>query len=353
MAAPASDPPPVPGRATPEGTARYAARHAVERGQAFYRPLAGGLTAGSLGIGTSRGDPDDATDAAYAATLLEAFMRGINLADAAINYRCQRSERVLGGVLRRLGEVGVGRDEVVVCTKGGFVPGDGAPAAEQAEWIAYLRRNWLEPGIFTGRDVVPQPAMHVLTPAFVADQLARSRANLGVATIDVYYLHNPELQRPALGPDGFRARIGELFALLEARCAAGEIGVYGCATWSGFRVPPDDPGHLSLAELAAVAREAGGEGHHFRVAQVPLSPDRREAAELPLQRLDDGRETTLLAAAAELGISVITSGTLSQGALAAQAAESIAWVRALPGVACALVGMKTPANLHANLAASG
>src|SRR4051794_27572848 len=100
MAAPPSDL--LAGHATPEGTARYAARHAAGTGAGFYRPLAG-VRVGSLGIGTSRGEPDDAADAAYAATLRSALARGINLVDTAVNYRCQRSERTLGRVLRALG----------------------------------------------------------------------------------------------------------------------------------------------------------------------------------------------------------------------------------------------------------
>ena len=54
---------------------------------------------------------------------------GANVIDTAANYRFQRSERSVGEALRRLSAAGFARDELVVCTKGGYLPFDGEPCA--------------------------------------------------------------------------------------------------------------------------------------------------------------------------------------------------------------------------------
>jgi len=45
-------------------------------------------------------------------------------------------------------------------------------------------------GIFTEQDVVAKELASI-HPYFLEDQLNRSLKNLGLATIDIYYLHNP------------------------------------------------------------------------------------------------------------------------------------------------------------------
>src|SRR5690606_40814653 len=73
-------------------------------------------------------------------------------------------------------------------------------------------------------------------------------------------------------------RSSDLFELLESLCDEGWIGVYGTATWDGYRVPPDAREHLSLRTLAALAREVGGESHRLRVVQAPYNVVMPEAA---------------------------------------------------------------------------
>jgi aryl-alcohol dehydrogenase-like predicted oxidoreductase len=355
----------VAGRATADGTARYAARHAHRFAVDFYRPLAAGLAVGSLGMGSYLGECDDADDARYAAAARAALGGGANLLDTAINYRCQRSERAVGAALAGAVAAGeVRRDEVVLCSKGGYLPLDGAPPASRAEYLAYVEREYHAPGVMAAADVVS--AGHCIAPSFLADQFARSRANLGVEAIDVYYLHNPEQQLEALTHERFRDAVRRAFAVLESRAAAGELVTYGCATWGGFRVPPGAPGHLSLAELVQLAREAAGGGaHHFGVVQLPVNLGMTEAVRARTQRLPGSREVTLLEAAAELGVAVVASASLMQAqlatglppqlrhafpALATDAQRALAFARALP-VAAALVGMRSPEHVEENLAA--
>ena len=330
----------------------------------FYRSIAGGPTVSSIGIGTYLGECDDTEDDRYAAAVNHAFEHGINLVDSAINYRCQRSERAVGRALREAVEAGiVARDEVVICTKGGYVPLDRHAPEGRAEYEEYLTREYFARGVMSPPDVVA--GGHCLTPAFLANQIVRSRQNLGVEAIDVYYLHNPEQQLDVLDRETFNGRVRAAFSLLEERVERREIGVYGCATWNGLRAAPGTRSHLSLAELVELAREAGGAGHHFRVVQLPISLLMTEAVRSPTQRLADGRVVPLLHAAAELGVSVVASASLLQAQLTSglppqmqeafpglttDAQRALAFVRGLP-VAAALVGMRSPGHIDENLGA--
>jgi aryl-alcohol dehydrogenase-like predicted oxidoreductase len=360
-----STPSRVVGRATAEGTRRFAERHAAHLAADFHRLLAGGLHASSIGIGTYLGECDTQDDARYVQVIAAAARAGINVVDTAINYRCQRSERAAGLALRELlVEETAERDELVLCSKGGYIPLDGEPPASREEYRAYVEEHYLAQGIMRAEDVVA--GGHCIAPGFLADQLERSRANLGIETIDVYYVHNPEQQLAIGKEDDFLDRMRDAFALLEERAAEGAIGAYGVATWQGFRVGPGAKGHLSLPALAALAREVGGDDHHFRFVQLPANLAMMEAARDPTQRLPGGRAVTLLQAAVELGISVVASASLMQAqltrglpaaarelfpTLTTDAQRALAFVRALPGVSCALVGMRSLEHLEENLAA--
>lgn len=47
---------------------------------------------------------------------------GVNIIDTAINYRYQKSERVVGAALRHLLKQGYSRDEFFICSKNGYIP---------------------------------------------------------------------------------------------------------------------------------------------------------------------------------------------------------------------------------------
>jgi aryl-alcohol dehydrogenase-like predicted oxidoreductase len=357
----------VPGLATAEGTARLAARFTDRYVDDFYRALGrDGVRVSSVGLGSYLGECDDADDEGYVGTAGASLERGINLLDTAINYRCQRSERALGGALRGAIDNGtVTRDEVVVCTKGGYIPLDGTPPATREDYQAYLAREYFERGIMEPGDVVG--GGHCLAPSYLVAQLERSRENLGLDAIDVYYIHNPEQQLDAVSLEELFSRLARAFELLEERCYRGEIGVYGCATWNGFRSSPDARGHLELADLVELAHEVAGDAHHFKVIQLPVNLAFTEAVRAPTQSVK-GRSMTLLEATMELGVSVIASATLLQGKLAANLPEqlhdaipghttdaqrAIAFVRSLPIISAGLVGMKQIEHLEENLEAVG
>jgi aryl-alcohol dehydrogenase-like predicted oxidoreductase len=354
-------PPLVPGCASSEGTNRFRKRFEADQIDHFYRSLADGPMVSSLGIGTYLGECDDAEDARYITTTTVALGMGVNLLDTAINYRCQRSERAIGEAVRILISQGnIRRDEVMVCTKGGYIPLDRTPPATKEGYRGFLDSEYYGRGTMLPEDVIS--GGHCLKPRYLGDQIERSRRNLGLASIDVYYLHNPEQQLDVLDRATFLNVMSEAFACMEGHVKRGVIGCYGCATWNGFRVPPGARNHLSLEELVGLAREVGGRDHSFKVVQLPINLAMTEAVRLQSQSLGSER-VSLLDAAHRLGVAVIGSATLMHSQLtrslpeqvqssfpgfSTDARRAIAFAQSLP-ITAALTGMKSVSHLEQNL----
>jgi aryl-alcohol dehydrogenase-like predicted oxidoreductase len=347
----------ISGRATNEGTQRYAARFAGRAAAGHFREVAGGLFASSVGIGTYLGEPDPPTDRAYTESVIAAIEGGFNLVDSAINYRFQRSERSIGAALERLMSRGFSREEVILCTKAGFLTPDGEMPADSNEYFAqeYSSRDLFRP------DEIAQ-GCHCMAPKFLADQLERSRGNFGVRCIDVFYLHNPETQLPEVPPEEFRERVRKAFAFLESAVSEGKIGSYGMATWNAFREDTKSPGFLSLEEMVSIARGVAGQTHHFRFVQLPFNLAMPEALTRPNQVVS-GKTMATVQAARVLGITLVSSAALLQGQLTknlpryiAEALElesnsalALQFARSAPGITTALVGMSNVEHVKANL----
>jgi len=315
-----------------------------------------GLSLSSIGIGTYLGQPDDKTDGSYLASVTAAVENGINVIDTAINYRFQRSERSIGSAIKELTKKGVAREEFLLCTKGGYLTPNGAMPEEPNE---YFYREYIQPGIFKPNEIVQ--GSHCMTPRFLENQLGRSLNNLGVDSVDVYYLHNPEAQLAELSRPDFLERIRDAFIFLESAAATGKTQFYGVATWSGFRQESTMRDSLQLCELEQLARDIAGEKHRFRFVQLPFNLAMTEALTLGNQTLS-GRTRTVMEAASELGITLIASASLLQGQVArnlppfvaqalglqSDAERALQFVRSSPGITTALVGMSRAEHVKAN-----
>jgi len=348
------------GNATPEGTRRYRDRM-VEKGiaEAHFREVRG-LWVSSIGLGTYLGTADDACDQRYSDAAVAAVQRGCNVFDTAINYRHQRSERALGDAFARMDRDGIAsRDEIVVATKGGYIPFDTEMPADPR---GYLNETFVEPGLLAAADVVG--GMHCMSPRFLQDQLTRSLGNLGLEAVDVYYVHNPEGQLPEIKREKFERRIRAAFETLEVAVAERLLVHYGTATWDGYRAPPEAPEHLDLPRLAQLGTEVGHKEHSFRFVQLPFNLGMPEALIVRNQSAAGGTSVSLLEAAHRAGIFVMASASLSQGQLASglppevnEALEdlesdgqrAIQFVRSTPGISVALVGMSQPEHVEENL----
>lgn len=350
----------IEGRATPEGTRRFADRSDAAPGH--FRQAAG-LRLSSIGLGTYLGDEDDATDRGYEECVGIALDSGVNVFDSAINYRGQKSERAVGRALAKAIADGLAaRDEVFVATKGGYLPHD---ADDPRDPRAYILEELVKTGIAPRAEIAG--GGHCMAPGYLRDQIERSRRNLGLATIDLYYLHNIESQATSVDRPTFRARLRRAVEALEESAAAGAIGLWGLATWDGLRVPPEHPEHLSLATATEVAQEVAGSRHHFAAVQLPVNLAMAQAVAYRSQETG-GERLPALVAAKKIGLAAFGSASLLQGRLAGDLPDEIAaafgdvpegarralqFSRSSPGMTACLVGVSTSGHARENFALRG
>ncbi|MCE9537405.1 MAG: aldo/keto reductase, partial [Nitrospirae bacterium] len=197
-----------PGSASPEGTARYAARlvsqsrHAghMEHG---YGPFGNsGFTTSRLGFGTYR---VDTREPEQREALKKALREGVNLIDTSTNYMDGDSERLVGFVLDELFKNGeLTREEVIIVSKIGYVQGQNLKQAETREQAGRPYPDMVKYG---------EGIWHCIHPEYLADQLTLSLDRLGLATLDICLLHNPEyfLSEAAHHEDGDLVTAREAF----------------------------------------------------------------------------------------------------------------------------------------------
>ena len=283
-----------------------------------------------IGIGTYLGNADEATDRNYVNAIVRAVQLGVNVIDTAANYRFQRSERSIGAALKTLSaEYGVTRDKLVICTKGGYLPFDGAPPRNVRE---YVNETFVKPGIASFEDFVG--GSHCMTPAYLQSQIDQSLRNMGLESVDVYYIHNPESQLGEVSKNEFYSRLKRAFERLEQNRSDGKLAYYGVATWNGFRAAPDSPNHHSLERMFEIAREVGGDDHGFRFIQLPFNLAMQEGL-------------TALETAKRLGVTCVASATLLQGRI--EPKRAIEFVRSVPEITTALIGMSRVEHVEENL----
>jgi aryl-alcohol dehydrogenase-like predicted oxidoreductase len=296
------------GHATLEGSARYASRFTDVTDPSAWRAL--GTTAlrvSRLGFGAYR--VDDQTPE-HRAALEAALARGVNIVDTSTNYTDGGSERLVGTVLAELvARGGLGREEVVVVSKIGYVQGQNLAVAQERE-----------------ADSRPFPEMvkytdgcwHCVHPEFLADQLRRSLGRLRLTTLDICLLHNPEYflsegKKHGHGAlralrDEFYRRLREAFRFLERQVLEGQIRWYGVSS-NTCTASAGDPEATSLTRMLAAARDAGGIDHHFRVLQLPLNLFEPGAA--VVRNNGPAESETVLDTAQREGIAVLVNRPLN------------------------------------------
>ncbi|MCA9663876.1 MAG: aldo/keto reductase, partial [Myxococcales bacterium] len=283
----------MPGRATVDGTRTAARRY----GGAVRRLGRLELEVAPIGFGGYRIHVESPV---HRQALEEALRVGVNLIDTSTNYTGGGSERLIGEVLATLvAQDVVRREEIVVVSKAGYIQGPLLEAMTKGEVprppeiVEYQPTCW-----------------HCIHPDFLAAQLEASRDRLGLATIDVLLLHNPEyllIDRSNRGGvteadrDELFRRIAAAFRFLEAEVERGTIGAYGVSS-NAFGGAEEDPDFVSLARLVDLAAATCGPDNHFAVVQMPLNlyetgPLRRRQA-----TLEGPRSALEIAAQADLGV---------------------------------------------------
>jgi aryl-alcohol dehydrogenase-like predicted oxidoreductase len=350
----------IPGRATPQGTRRFAARFPDLPGH-FRCPDR--LSVSSFGLGTRAGEVGGVDDLLYRQAVPELLAGGVNLFDTALSDRMQSSERALGVAFARAIREGAARDEIVVVTKGGLLTPDPELARSSGEARRNLIASYLDTGLVTPERLAG--GVLCLEPPFLRDQILRSRRNLRLATLDVWLIEQPELALQAFGAQEFKNLLCHAFEALEAAVSDGLIAAYGACTWDGLLRSHTDRAHLSLLDLFQWALDVGGADHHLRAIQLPYNLATTSALRLPSQIGPAGGTAAVLSALRDTGTLVLASAPLLQGralgrlpgfvreSLGARLGDAqccLQFARSSPGITAAIVGMREAAHVEQNLA---
>ena len=352
----------ISGQATEEGTLRFAKRHGKAPG-AFAE--AQGLLFSTIGFGSYAPHPHQ--DENYFYSLEEAvhtaLKEGCNVLDTAVNYRYQQSEREVGKALAAAIKAGdVARDEVVLASKGGFIPLDYPFPENPYRWI---ETEIVNRGLAEADEVYVD--QYCMEPDYLQWSFEQSLKNLDVDHLDVFYLHNPEMALGYISYEAMLEKIEKAFALFETWRKEGKITWYGVATWNALTFEPENMEYIRLEDLAKAAEKAGGRDHGLRFVQLPFNLAKPHGANYRNQPLEDGFFYTPFQAAKKLGMHVVTSSSLLQmnlfqrpfsqtvretlgRGLVSDTQCALQFARSAPEVTTALVGSKDPEHIIHDLA---
>ena len=188
-----------------------------------------GLTTTRVGFGTYRVHTQEAE---HRDALKKALRASCNVIDTSTNYMDGDSERAVGTVLADMIASGeLRREEVVVVSKIGYVQGENLKLAEAREHSGRPYPDMVKYG---------DGIWHCIHPEFLADQLALSLDRLGLLTLDICLLHNPEYflseathrgeQDLAALRAQFYSRLELAFTYCESQVAAGRLQYYGVSS---------------------------------------------------------------------------------------------------------------------------
>lgn len=297
----------IPGYATQEGTFSYAKRF-PSFSKDYFTP-ANELFTASVGIGSFMPEPYKEDNYTYSLkeVIKEAVRNGTNMIDTAANYRYQMSEREIGEALKELLDEGYKREELIIGSKAGFLQLDFPFPKDPYVWID---ETIVKSGLATKEEIITD--QHCLTPAYLRWSLEQSLKNLGIETLDIFYIHNPEIQLGYISYEELMDRLEAAFVLCEALVKEGKIRNYGIASWNGFLYQEGDMEYLGFNDIMERVQKAGGSNHRFRYIELPFNLAKAHAFSYTNQKGPDGRYYTMLQMVQNYGLCAVGSSSLLQ-----------------------------------------
>ncbi len=246
----------ISGWAKPESTLAYLERHKKSVPVAFGKT---GLSVSPVGFGTYRVTQHDPE---HREALQLALKSGVNLIDTSTNYMHGSSERLIGDVLSEMVEKNeIKREEIVVISKIGYVQGPNLDEARARADAGNAYPDMVE---------YDESCWHNISPEYIEEQLTQSLNRLGLQTLDVCLLHNPEYYlHTSTDRTEYEARIKRAFEHLEKEVERKRIRFYGISS-NTFPEPSNKQEFTSLDSCWAMAVDIK-KAHHFAVIQFPLN----------------------------------------------------------------------------------
>jgi aryl-alcohol dehydrogenase-like predicted oxidoreductase len=139
-----------------------------------------------VGVGTYNMDLDNQTDLAMYNSIIDSVMSGgVNVIDTCASFRHTKSERVVNAaIMYLLREKGYKREQLLLGTKAGYIADDADHGTKGMELVKEI----IKEGLMGDEDVLNDS--HCIHPVYLELSLEKSLVNLGLSTIDIFYLNN-------------------------------------------------------------------------------------------------------------------------------------------------------------------
>jgi aryl-alcohol dehydrogenase-like predicted oxidoreductase len=153
--------------------------------------------------------------------------------------------------------------------------------------------------------------------------------------------------------------------MLEGEVKSGRIRGYGLATWTGLRLDPQHKNYIDLNRVLEIAKIAAGYNQHsFLGIELPINVLMNEAVIYPNQMLN-GKLVPVIEFASNNNLKVFTSNSViygddndkinahynfDYGFKSPQ--KSLLFLKSIPEITSAIVGMKKSANVDSAIAVS-
>jgi aryl-alcohol dehydrogenase-like predicted oxidoreductase len=174
---------------------------------------------------------------------------GFNLLDSSSHFKAGNSEILMGKAIKSLDR----REEIVLSTKAGFMLN---PMSKKYP-------NMIQ---------VKQQHYHCISPPFLQDEITTSLQRIGVDSIDIFMLNNPErILSGGVSEGALFEMIHQAFHHLDLEVARGRIASYGVASNSIHL--PSAMDHISMQKILDLNPK------HLSAIQYPFNLYEKDAIE--------------------------------------------------------------------------
>lgn len=238
-------------------------------------------------------------------SLRHAIQEGVNIIDTSSTYSNGQSETLIGSTVKKLiHNKSIKRQDIILMSKAGYV---------QEGSLELATRKELNNKPFKNMYRMSNEFWYCIHPDFLKDQVERSLKRLNVDTLDVFFIHNPEVILKYYELNGvdrntakekFLDSLKRAFLSLEGLAENNIIKAYGVSS-NTLGSTTEDFTSISLVEIQNIIKTSGLK--HFKLIQVPfnwleISPGYCD--------IDNSRETTF-SFANKNNIGVITNRPLN------------------------------------------
>ena len=262
----------------------------------------------SVSLGSYKGDLKKKTDLKIFNSFCDGAMSGgINYFDTSINFRYEKSERVINSVLKYLiNEKMFLRNEFMIGTKGGFLNED----ADIGFVYEDLIKELLDKKILDNTNEIFDN--HCLNPKFIDYQFEKSRVNLGIECIDFYCLNLPEVHLSYLSQEELFDKIIKNFTIFEEKISQNKLQAYGISTWRSLRVNKYDKYYINIEKLKNKVDSILGKDNNFKIIQAPFNMVMPEIFIEKNQTFEE-KNASLLSAAEKLKLNIFATSSFCSG----------------------------------------